>query len=196
MILDNIILDVFQGQITAENIVEFIGDNDEKVIYNSDNSKWSIANYFKIIDFNNVIVPTKLFLFSNIQEAIFFFNNWEIIKNRDIIIVISSTHSIHKLLEFIYERIILFEVRNVEFNFFQRENTLDGIFNLININNFYTSDKIIVDFKDKKMTISNNSFISMPVDTKSFQQFLTPFIKILFQLKTIKSNQYSYHLMW
>lgn len=195
MILTNDIIEIFNAQFLEEKIIQFNGDNNQNIIYDSESNIWRDSSFFKIIHFgvkNNI--PSKILIFSNIQEAIFLLQNWLTIENQNYIVLISY-NSVEQLLNYIYDNIILPEIRGVNFLFFQRENQFDGVSNLVHINNFYTPDKINLEYKNNEMRFSNNS-ISMIVNHSNFEQFLKPFIKISFEIKTINRNKFNYHLIW
>ena len=156
IILNDQIIESFNAKILSDELIEFTGDNNEVISYNSMNDKWYGNKYFKVIDDYPSNNPSRILIFCQIQEAILYFNNRKDLNIYGTIMIVSDISSVYQLLEYLFNRIVNTEIRSVYFNFFQRENSLDAIYNLISINNFYTADKIIIEYLNGNMKISNN----------------------------------------
>ncbi|MCT2410001.1 hypothetical protein NZD88_20795 [Chryseobacterium antibioticum] len=201
MEIDQKLIEQFKGSFINESIICFSGDNDSKIEYNSDLNVWNdYGDYFKIINPNRVSIPKKISIFSNIQEAIFFFDEWinDLNKQRfdEEIIVCSNENTVDDLLQYLYDYILVFNKDSLNIDIYHRNNSYSGIINIMNINNFFTSNKITYQYSNKKLFFSNDTVLQMPIDLQSIDVLLIPFIKFHVQNNLLNYRNYDYLLSW
>ncbi|RMZ61289.1 hypothetical protein D1632_00310 [Chryseobacterium nematophagum] len=184
-----------------DNRINFEGDNKSKVIYNSELNKWDYyGNYFKIINPRRISVPKKITIFSNIQETIFFYNEWTQGPERESfdeqLMICSNKDTVDELLRYIYDCILIFNKNSLNIDVYHRSDCCSGIVSMININNFFTSNKIICRQIENSLLFSNDHLLDMTVDVNNMEQILKPYIQYNLTNKLLKKQNYDYLLSW
>jgi len=199
-ICQNIINDL-NASIINDHRINFEGDNKSKAVYNSDLNEWSFyGNYFKVINPKRLSVPKKITIFSNIQETIFFYNEWKQDPERDRfdeqLMICSDKDSVDELLKYIYDCILIFNKHSLSIDVYHRTDCSSGIVSIININNFFTSNKITCKQVENSLLFSNDDLLDMAVDLNNMENRLKPYIQYNLTNKLLKKQNYDYLLSW
>ncbi|WP_419871017.1 hypothetical protein [Chryseobacterium sp. CT-SW4] len=194
-------IDDLNASFIDDNRINFEGDNKSKVIYDSDLNEWDYyGNYFKVINPRRISVPKKLTIFSNIQETIFFYNEWKQDPERERfdeqLMICSNKDTVDELLRYIYDCILIFNKNSLNIDVYHRSNCYSGIVSMININNFFTSNKIICRQIENSLLFSNDDLLDMTVDVNNMEQRLKPYIQYNLTNKLLKKQNYDYLLSW
>lgn len=181
--------------------INFQGDNKSKAIYNSELNAWShYGNYFKVINPRRLSVPKKITIFSNIQETIFFYNEWILDPERnrfdEQLMICSNKDTVDELLRYIYDCILIFNKHSLNIDIYHRSDCYSGIVSMININNFFTSNKITCRQIENSLLFSNDDLLDMTVDVNNMEQRLKPYIQYNLTNKILDIRNYEYIMSW
>lgn len=178
------LLEIFNGNIVNNNDIEFIGNNNGVAYYDGDNFYWQNRKYFNVINLNNVVVPELISVYSTIDEALHYHKSF--IENE--IIIISAEETAIELMDYLYSNFLVYSDRISNIIVYVAENRFSGILNLININNFFTNNKITYEIINQQLLIANNHFSYMRLDYNNLDNVLKPFLSALIYIKKIKQS--------
>ena len=138
--------------------------------------------------------------FSSLLITIFFYNEWKQDPERERfgeqLMICSNKDTVDELLRYIYDCILIFNKNSLNIDVYHRSDCYSGIVSMININNFFTSNKIICRQLENSLLFSNDDLLDMTVDVNNMEQRLKPYIQYNLTNKLLKKQNYDYLLSW